>query len=430
MIKPTPREWTMAIAGAVMGVFISFFISSYTRFDTIRGLSATGTVQGVGQSPPAHLAQDVDFRAFWDLWQMLQSKYYEQPVGDKTLFYGALEGMTANVGDPYTTFFEPVAAQQFEQSLAGNFDGIGAELGLKDEQIRIVAPLPDTPAERAGLRAGDLILAVDSKDTAGMSIEQAVTLIRGKKGTPVHLTILRPQTKKAAFDVTVIRERIQVKSVKLTMLDGPLAHITVTSFNQDTKELFRDTVGKALAQRPRGVILDLRNNPGGYLDASLTMAAEWLGDREVVLERRQGVIVHRLHGIGRARLKDVPTVVLVNQGSASASEIVAGALQDEGQATLIGEKTFGKGSVQDYVEFDDGSGVKITVAEWLTPQGRAIHEIGLEPDILIERTAEDYEAQRDPQLERAREVLTGPKPGATEEAASASSSARPARTLP
>lgn len=365
-------------------------------------------VLGIGQNPPAVLAidQDVEFKQFWDLWQLLKQKYYEQPVKDKSLFYGAMEGMAASLGDPYTDFFEPKIANDFQQSLAGKFEGIGAEIGVKNKVVQIVAPLPDSPAEKAGLLAGDIILKVDKKEIAGMTIEQVVTMIRGPKGTHVVLTVLRPQ-KKMPFDVSITRDEIRVKSVHWKMLPDQLALITVANFNNDTQDGFSAAVAALVKKDPKGIILDLRNNPGGYLDTALFMAGEWVGDATVVKERRQGKIVETLKGTGRKRLAGVPTVVLVNQGSASASEIVAGALQDVGVAKLVGMKTFGKGSVQEYESFNDGSAIKITIAEWLTPNERAINKVGLEPDVIIDRTTEDYEALRDPQLEKAKALLLG-----------------------
>ncbi|MDP3793587.1 MAG: S41 family peptidase, partial [Candidatus Uhrbacteria bacterium] len=363
---------------------------------------------GLGQSAPAgRLPDEVDFKQFWDAWQLLKDKYYEQPVKDKSLFYGAMAGLAASLGDPYTNYFEPKIAQDFQQSLSGKFEGIGAEIAIKEEQLQIVSALPDTPAERAGLLPKDVIAKIDGQDTAGMSTEKAVSLIRGPKGTKVTLSIFRQALKKPPFDVTLIRDEIRIKSVKWKMLPGSIAYIEVTHFNGDTKAGFHEAVQSSLRKGLKGIVLDLRNNPGGYLETSLSMTGAWVGDQVVVKERRQGKIVETLHGTGRAWFAGIPTMVLVNPGSASASEIVAGALQDHHQATIIGQKTFGKGSVQDYVNFTDGSGIKITVAEWVTPNERTINKTGLDPDVLVDRTPEDYAAKRDPQLDRAVAILNG-----------------------
>lgn len=375
-----------------------------------------GAVTGLYKGMPATV-QDVDFKQFWDLWKMMKERYYLQPVTDKQLFYGALQGLANSVNDPYTVYFDPKVATEFAASLEGKFEGIGAEIGLKDSQLQVVAPLPGMPAERAGILAGDLILSINGTSTESMTVEQAVTLIRGPKGTQVTLTIFRlpPKGEKAKEpkEVTITRDTIRVESVKTKKLEDGIAYIEVTNFNADTEEGFNRAVREVARSRPKGLVLDLRNNPGGFLDTAVSMASEWLGTSVVVKERRQGVIVDEIRGNRMdPRLKGVPTVILINQGSASASEIVAGALQDAGAATLIGTKTFGKGVVQDVQEFPDGSSIKMTIAEWLTPKERLIQKVGLEPNELVERTADDYEAKRDPQLERAIGFLLG-KPTST-----------------
>ncbi|HVM91046.1 MAG TPA: S41 family peptidase [Verrucomicrobiae bacterium] len=386
---------------------------------TARGWSASGTVIGVGQSPPADVAQDVEFTLFWQEWQMLKDKYYQQPINDKELFYGAMSGLAASLGDPYTMYFPPKDAENFETSLKGQFSGIGAEIGLKDGQITVVAPLPDTPAQKAGMLAGDAIVAIDGTSTENMGVDQAVSLIRGDEGTKVTLKIFRAndKTHKDPFDVTLTRAVIHVSAVNLSW-KGKVAVIQVTSFNDDTRDRFEQTVQDVLKQDPKGIILDLRNDPGGYLDVAVQMAGEWVGDQVVVKERRQGKIVEQLNGTGKDRFAHIPTIVLVNQGSASASEIVSGALQDYKAATIVGTKTFGKGSVQDYSDLPDGSAIKITIAEWLTPNDRTINKTGLDPDVVVDRTPEDYEAQRDPQLDRALGILNGTATGTTATATS------------
>jgi carboxyl-terminal processing protease len=409
------------LLGFIGGATLTKITSAQNGVRQIRSDQATGTVLGLGQLPPAGVSSDVDFKLFWEMWSLMKEKYYTQPIKDKDLFYGAMAGLAGSVGDPYTTFFPPKQAEDFQQSLTGKFEGIGAEIGIKDEQLQIVAPLPDTPAEKAGILAGDLILKIDGTDTAGMSVEKAVSLIRGDKGTKVTLNLFRPDTKKPPFDVTLTRDEIQVKSVRTsTLANGQVSVIEVTHFNGDTEDGFSRAVTEILKKKPKGIILDLRNNPGGFLQTSLSMAGEWIGQQVVVKERRQGKIVAELPGPNDARLKGIPTIVLVNQGSASASEIVAGALQDYGAAQLLGTKTFGKGSVQDYETLSDGSGVKITIAEWLTPKERTINKTGLVPDITIDRTYDDYASKRDPQLDRAVGILTGTATSTPETATSTS----------
>ena len=389
---------------ALGGYFVG--VSTASRQPVSASATGTGAIVGLGQAPP-YTVSDVEFKQFWTLWELLKQKFYQQPVQDKSLFYGAMAGLAESLNDPYTVFFEPKTAADFQTALSGQFEGIGAELGLKDGAITIVAPLPETPAERAGLLAGDVITKIDGQDAMTMTLDKAVSLIRGPHGTKVTLTIFRLSLKKPAFDVVLTREQIQVKSVTQKMLPGRIALITVSHFNEDTQKGFTDAVTAVLKNDPKGVILDLRNNPGGFLDTALSMAGEWTGDVVVVKERRPGKITEELHGVGNKRLHGIPTIVLVNVGSASASEIVAGALQDLGDAKLLGMKTYGKGSVQDYQNFTDGSGIKITIAEWLTPKDRTINKTGLDPDIIVDRTPEDYAALRDPQLDRAVGILNG-----------------------
>jgi len=421
-----PRSSTGAWVATIIFCMAVAFLAGFTIGKPGKGVaaqlasSATDTVTGLDGVPPSDISTPVDFKEFWDLWHSLKEKYYQQPVSDKQLFYGAMNGMANSLGDPYTVFFEPKNAEEFSNSLQGKFEGIGAEIGIKDDQLQVIAPLADTPADQAGLKAGDLILNIDKKDTAGMSVEQAVSLIRGKAGTVVTLTIGRIKTEKDpkgkdkqtldTKEYPITRAEIHVKSVNTKYLDGNIAVITVSNFNQDTADLFSKAVGDVLSKDVKGVILDLRNDPGGYLDRATAVAGEWVGSQLVVEERQQGQITDKYNGTGDGRLKGMPTVVLVNQGSASAAEIVTGALQDYGVATIVGMKTFGKGSVQDYSDFPDKSAVKVTIAEWLTPKGRSINKVGLTPDVQVDRTEDDYHANRDPQLDKALEILTGKAP--------------------
>ncbi len=425
---------------ALMGLaFSSGFVLAGTKAGAAtigKAVASTAQVQieGVDSKPPTTVGAPADFTEFWDLWHQLEEQYYQQPVDEKKMMYGAMAGLTASMGDPYTTYFEPKAASDFSTSLAGKFEGIGAEIGIKDGQLQVISPLADMPAEKAGLRAGDAILKINATDTADMTVEAAVALIRGPKGTPVSLLIGRnttvkdakgkESTKSETKEVTIIRDTIVVKSVRLKWPADRIARIEVTNFNQDTSVLFNQVLDEALKKDPKGIILDLRNDPGGYLDKATDIAGEWLGSQIVVMERRQGKIVEQLPGTGSGRLKDIPTIVLINQGSASASEIVAGALRDYGKATLVGMKSFGKGSVQDYTEFPDKSAVKITIAEWLTPKGDSINKTGIVPDVTVDMTQDDYNANKDPQLDKALELL-GIKPAAKPVAKPASKKAAP-----
>lgn len=356
-------------------------------------------------APANKLTQDVDFNLFWDVWDQLKDKYVDKDsLNDKTMFYGAVKGLVESVGDPYTVFMEPKIAKEFSDDLAGMFEGIGAEIGKKDNIITIVAPLADMPAEKAGLKAGDKIYAVNGESTAGLEIDEAVNKIRGPKGAEVTLTIFRDGFDKAQ-DFKIIRQTILVKSVRTKMGDDKIFTITITNFNDDTRELFKKAAAEAVEKNPQGIILDLRNNPGGYLETAIDVASEWVDEGVIVTEQfsleKRNEYLHR----GRARLKDFPTVVLVNQGSASASEIVSGALKDNNKATIVGMKTFGKGSVQTLEDMKDSSSVKITVAKWLTPKGYNINHEGIAPDVEVDLTAEDFNKNIDPQMDKAAEIL-------------------------
>jgi len=356
-------------------------------------------------APANKLTQDVDFNLFWNVWDELKDKYVDKDkLDDKTMFYGALKGLVESTGDPYTVFMEPKIAKEFSDDMAGTFEGIGAEIGKKDNIITIVAPLADMPAEKVGLQAGDKIYAINGQTTAGLTIDEAVSRIRGPKGTEVILAIFREGFEKTK-DFKITRQTILVKSVKTKIGDDRIFIITITNFNDDTSELFKKAVAKAIGKNPKGIILDLRNNPGGYLETAIDVASEWIDEGAIVTEQfspeNKNEYLHR----GRARLKDFPTVVLVNQGSASASEIVSGALKDNSKATIVGMRTFGKGSVQTLRDMRDGSSVKITVAKWLTPKGYNINEQGIAPNVEVDLTMEDYNKNIDPQMNKAVEIL-------------------------
>ncbi|MBI5794325.1 S41 family peptidase [Candidatus Uhrbacteria bacterium] len=389
---------TAATAGS-----IGFFVGESRGVRSVVP-AGEGVVTGQGDIPD-YLADDVDFKQFWDIWNLVKEQYYRQPVSDKDLFYGAMKGMVAGMGDPYSVYFDPEEAQQFASDLEGSFEGIGAEIGIKDEKLQIVAPLKGSAAERAGLLTGDWIVMIDGAETLGMTTEEAVSLIRGEGGTQVTLTLSREGTD-GVFDVTITREKIVVDSVKWSIDDQNVMTIGISTFNHDTTSLFNEAVQEVLTKNVAGIILDLRGNPGGLLTTAIDIASAWVGYDTVVIERIQNES-NTYKGVMAPRLQGIPTVVLVNGGSASASEIVSGALQDYGYATLVGTQTFGKGSVQDYRELEDGSAVKITTAEWFTPKGRTIHEVGIAPDDVIPYTLEQYQAGIDPQHDVALEVIFG-----------------------
>lgn len=347
---------------------------------------------------------DFNFGLYFEVLDKIKANHFNKnKLDDKDLFYGSLEGLAAATGDPYTVFMNPEISSEFYEDLSGSFDGIGAEIGLRDEIITIIAPLANSPAQSAGLRAGDKVYAIDGESTIGLNANSAAKKIKGPKGEPVTLTILREGVE--PFDVEIIRDTVQVESVKTETLATNVYYLQITNFNDDTNQLFNLAVAEILLQEPKGIILDLRNNPGGYLEKSIDIASEWIKNGLIVAEQfgENRRAEHFSHGKGR--LADIPTVVLINRGSASASEIVAGALRDYHQATIIGEASFGKGSVQTLETLSDGSALKITVANWLTPAGDYINEVGITPDIEVKFSEQDFEDNLDPQLERAIEYI-------------------------
>jgi carboxyl-terminal processing protease len=341
----------------------------------------------------------IDFKTYWDVWNRIRDSYVHQPVSEQDLFYGSLKGMVDSVGDPYTTYFDPKTAESFNQELSGTFFGIGAEIGEKDEGIIVVAPIADGPAERGGVRAGDQIIAIDTLTTDGMNVNDAVLKIRGALGTQVVLTLFT-EGDTETHDITLTREEIKTDSVTWEIRDDNIAVVEIHMFNEDTTTLFEKATQEMLEKNVKGIVLDLRNDPGGLLDQAINVAGFWVDGQTVVIEKNQDGQRPFVSGHG-ARLVGIPTAVLVNGGSASAAEILSGALQDYKVATIIGEQTFGKGSVQQYYEYEDGSAVKITIAEWLTPLGRSINKVGITPDQIVPFTEEDFHAGKTPQLDAA-----------------------------
>lgn len=351
----------------------------------------------------------INFSLFWDVWDLLKEKYVDSnKLEAQKLFYGAIKGMLAATGDPYTTFFDPEENKAFGEDISGSFEGIGAELGVKNEVLTVIAPLEGTPAEQVGLRAGDKILKIDGKLTSDMSVYEAVDNIRGKKGTEVVLTIFR-NGEDESRDVKITRSIINVKSVKYETKDGNIAYIEVSRFGEDTAVDFAAAIRKASSQNTKGIILDLRNNPGGYLDASIDMAGRMLPrGKVVVIEESGDGKQKKMTTRGGDVASAIPLVVLINEGSASASEILAGALKDNRpEITLVGKKSFGKGSVQEFIALPQKTAVKITVARWLTPNGKQINEEGISPDVEVELSNDDYQNDRDPQLDKALEIVKG-----------------------
>lgn len=385
----------------------------------------TPQITAVNKEPPTG-ATTVDFAKFWTVWEKIQTTYYDKTKLDgQKMLNGAISGMIGSLNDPYTLYLPPQQNTDFKDGLAGQFQGIGAELGMNNKQIIVVAPLSGSPAEKAGIKAGDAILRVDGKSTAGWDISQAVSNIRGKKGTKVVLTVMH-KGETESQDITIVRDVIVVKSVdgwvkqvksveNIKQTDilknnqgDSVAYIRLSQFGDETNKDWVTLVTKLMADAEKeenfkGIVLDLRNNPGGYLTDATFIAGEFLNEGTTVVIQDSGNEKQALRTSRKGVLQNVPLVVLVNKGSASASEIVSGAMQDYSRAKLIGETSFGKGTIQQAEDLGDGAGLHVTIAKWLTPKERWIHEKGLTPDVSVALDAK--EPTRDIQLEKALEEL-------------------------
>jgi len=353
--------------------------------------------------------KEVDWNILWRTIELMEDRYVNDGIDLEKVLHGAVQGAVSALGDPYSVFLPPKEAQDFKNELSGNIDGIGAEIGIKHQRLTVIAPLDGSPALRAGLRGGDYIYKVDDQETTNLTVEEAVGKIRGPAGSQVKLTIFHVGDTKPV-DAVITRARIEIKSVETEVrnVNGKkIGIIKLRRFGEDTTGGVRNAVSSFLVQGVNGVILDMRNNPGGFLDTAVDVAGFWIKDGETVLIQKFGdgsEDIFRAEGQGR--LNGVSTVVLMNGGSASASEIVAGALKDHDLARLIGEKSFGKGSVQELIDLDGKAQLKLTIAKWLTPKGHDLNKEGLEPDIKVELSEEDFQNDRDPQMERALEELT------------------------
>lgn len=350
---------------------------------------------------------DVDFSIFWDGWKVIEDQYVGKGNLDREkMVHGALQGLLGALDDPYSVFFPPDESKKFIEDVSGSFEGIGAEIGMRNKQLTIIAPLKGSPAERAGLKTGDFILRINDTDTPNIALEEAVSKIRGPKGSEVTLLIMREGFDKPE-EFKLKRGVIKVPVLSLEMKDG-VNYLQLYSFSRDSSAEFRKAVRQIQQSGSSRLVLDLRNNPGGYLDAAQDIASQFIpwGDPIVIEEYGNGTR-ETLKSRGYNSLRNVKVVVLINEGSASASEILAGALRDNLGVKLVGQKSFGKGSVQDVEELKDGSSVKITIAKWLTPKGYTIAEVGLEPDVKVDMPEGENPDNKDPQLDKALEMVKG-----------------------
>ncbi len=352
----------------------------------------------------------VETELFWDVWEIVQEKFVEGPQDERSLFYGAIEGAVASLEDPYSVFLRPEITKEFVADLSGSFEGIGAEIGKRQGRLIIVAPLPNSPAEKAGLESGDIVATIDGEDAGPLPLDEAVRRIRGPRGSAVQFTIFREKTDEL-LDISVTRAPIDIPTVSHEVREDGVLYVKLSHFNDVSLKKFDPVIKAANKDSVKGMVLDLRNNPGGFLDVAVAMTSEWLAEGELIVKEdfhNGGDHDIEYTSRGNHRLTDVPTVVLINGGSASASEILAGALRDHDKAILVGETTFGKGSVQDFQTFPDGSALKLTVAKWLTPKGGSINDTGIEADVTVTGESEiDVELDDigDPILDKGIEVL-------------------------
>lgn len=350
--------------------------------------------------------KEVDMELLWTVWRLIDRNYVDPDSLDvDKLRFGAVRGLVRGIGDPYSAFMTPKESDDFQDVLRGELEGIGAELTMRDSRIVVVAPLKGSPAATAGLMPQDIITHVDGKDMSETSLQEAVQLIRGQKGTDVTLTVFRPKISDK-LDVTITRDAIKVPSVEYEVIEtgtGAVGLIEINQFGENTVEEAR-TAATALADKSlSGVVLDLRFNGGGYLDGAIDIASIFLAEGKIVSVHHRGEEVESHYALADPLIPDLPMAVLINEGSASASEIVAGALQDHNRATIIGKKSFGKGTVQEVIDLPEGSSLRVTVAKWHTPDGRDLSEEGVMPDIEVDMDMEEFVAGRDSQKDFAVE---------------------------
>jgi len=390
--------------GFLVGHFTDLPALDKLPFLNLPYLMPLTTPQGAANATPDALK--TLFEPFWETWDLVHKQYVDQPVDDIALMRGAISGMLAALGDEHTSYMDPSQFKEVNSTLSGEYEGIGAYVDTTGDYLKVISPISQSPAEKAGILAGDLIIAINGTSMKGVNPELARQKVLGPEGSTVTLTIQRVAVEQP-FDVQIVRAKINIASVESKMMADNLAYVKLNTFGETTTSELISQLKGLLVKKPKGLILDLRNNDGGYLQTAVEVASQFV---------KEGVIVSEKYGDGRATDKsnaipggyatDIPMVVLVNEGTASASEIVSGAIQDYARGKLVGVTTYGKGSVQIFTPLNNNAGaVRITIAKWLTPKDRTIHKIGLTPDVVVEMTKEDYAAGRDPQLDAAVKTL-------------------------
>lgn len=389
---------SLVIIAGVLGVGIYLGYSHRPEIDKVTSV--------INKNPQVETT--ADFSSFWKVWNTLNEKsIYAKEKKDQDRVWGAISGLASSLGDPYTVFFPPKENKSFNEEILGSFEGIGAEVGMKDGILTIIAPLKNTPAWKSGIKSGDKIIKINKVSTNDMTVDEAIDLIRGPAESTVSLTILRLKEDEAR-EFVVKREKIEIPTLDTLLGDDGIFVIKLYSFSENSDSLFKEAIIKFINSKSDKLILDLRGNPGGYLSSAVNIGSWFIDEGKTILSEDfadgRNPKIYRSRG-PRLFTDKLSFVVLVDGGSASASEILAGALKEHGIAILVGEKTFGKGSVQELVKITDDTSLKVTVANWLTPNGTSISPEGLTPDIEIPLTQKDYDAKKDPQMEKAVEIL-------------------------
>lgn len=354
--------------------------------------------------------KDTDFTPFFESWDNIKNRFYfegDVSFQDKKeeLLYGAIQGMIKTLDDPYTSFLKPQEAKQLTEQLSGSYEGIGARVGIRDEVLTVISPLEGTPADEKGLSPGDKIIKVNDEATKDMSLTEAVAKIKGEEGTSVNLTIKRDREE---LEVEIVRQEIEIPTLEFKWLgeDNDIAYVKLYNFAENTPSRFKETAEKILNSDANKIIFDLRNNAGGYLPVCEKVGNFFIKEGELILkEDKASGIAREVESKGPGSFADFETAILINEGSASASEILAGAIKEQNGATIIGETSFGKGTVQEVVPLSDNSRLKLTIAHWLLPSGKSINENGITPDKKVEMSKEEELSPEDPQLDKAIEVL-------------------------
>ncbi|MBI3421284.1 MAG: S41 family peptidase [Candidatus Sungbacteria bacterium] len=398
------RKYTRVyiFAAALLFLGVSFFAGAVFGYSNRPSIDQVLNV--LGKAPPPEF-KETDFSLFWDVWSRLEDKHVEKSHIDRQkLVYGAIQGLVKSLKDPYTEFFPPAETKQFRQDIRGSFDGIGAEIGLRKGILTIIAPLKNSPAEHAGIKSGDKIFKINDTITADLQLDEAVRMIRGEKGTAVLLVVVRDGLDKPK-EFKIIRDTIKVQIITTEKRPDGIFVIKLHHFSESAADEFKKAIQEFYDSKSQKLVLDVRNNPGGFLAVAVDIASWFLPAGDIVVRERFADGSQEMHrSQGYRILQQIPAVVLVNEGSASASEILAGALRDHNKTKLIGTKTFGKGSVQEVEELPGDSSLKVTIAKWLTPHGTEIDGKGLEPDIVIQ-PKEDEDPLHDPVMDKAIEIL-------------------------